>query len=262
MTLRFNYARFAFLLSCGLISAACASSTPAPVEPPPPLLPEPEAGTMAPSSASVGEAIEYIKAEKYQKAQAILIREVALAPEDPQVAYYLGVAKEKLGDPTSAMKYYRKAIELQPKLIEASANLSSLARDKGEFTEALAVVDAALELVPRDPSLLTTRAYALDEMRSAEAIVAFEAALKASSQDMELRFYYAQALYLAERPEEAKAELAKVSTDEEQVPLTNIVALYSRLGDFAGCIRVLDASIQTTPGVEAFIHRAECKRAV
>jgi len=69
------------------------------------------------------------------------------------------VAKAALarGKREVAKKYLRQALDEQPDLVEASLALSALLREQGRPDEALATIDAALELSPDDAALAAER---------------------------------------------------------------------------------------------------------
>ena len=108
----------AALLLGALALAACAGSTPPPVEAPPPSLaddPEPAASvpateTAKASSKQVEQGIAAIKAQDFAKAKTLLSAARQEAPKDPQAAFYLGVALEGLSDATAASAAYKDAL--------------------------------------------------------------------------------------------------------------------------------------------------------
>jgi len=154
-------ARLAVLFGA-LASVACGSATPAP-EAPPPALDDPAPAAAAdqsakPSSKQVEEGIEAIKAQDFAKAKTLLSAAHRESPKDPQAAFYLGVALEGLGDATGAAAAYKDALALDPKLTEASVNLSALLLDQKDAAGALSAADVGLKTAPKQPDLLLNRA--------------------------------------------------------------------------------------------------------
>ena len=67
-----------------------------------------------------------------------------------------------LVDKDAAKKNYTAALELDPKLTEASVNLSQLELEGGDAKAAVSVADAALKHTPKHPALLLNRALAVE----------------------------------------------------------------------------------------------------
>lgn len=212
----------------------------------------------AASSDEVKKAIDLIKAEKFVEARGILETETKSSPDDPQAAFYLGVALEHTDDADGAVIWYRKAIELDPKVLDATHNLSALLLEKEDFEGALKVVEDALKIAPEEPGLLANRAIALDMLQKPEAVGAYEAYLKAQPDDQANRFNYAVVLAVNERPDDAKKALAGINTKETSL-LGDMGALYMKLGDPAGCIKLWDSALSTEKSAEGLVHRARCK---
>ena len=222
------------------------------------LLQPDEEGEQAPSSEAVKQASDLIKAEKFAEAAKLLDEETKANPEDAQAAFFYGVALEGVGSTSDAVTWYKKAIELQPKLLEATHNLSALLLDQEDFEGALAVVEEALKIAPEEPGLLANKALALDLLQKPEAVAAYEKYLKAKPDDQNNRFNYAVVLAMNERVDDAKKELAAIKTNDEQL-IGDIGALYMKLKDAAGCIKVWDGALASNKTAEGLVQRARCK---
>lgn len=248
------------LLLVSLLSlTACAGSQPQPAEPKdPPLLEQPAEEEQAPSSPEVKRAVDLIKEEKYAEAEAVLESAVADAPEDPQAAFFYGVALERVGKASEAEAQYARAVELTPSLIEASQNLSALLLDQERFEEALRVTEAALELAPKDSALLANRAIALDMLERPEAIGAYEQLLELAPDDAANRFNYAVVLYLNERLKDAQAQLGRIETTDLSL-LADMERLYLEMKDADGCIALWSRALQGGKSAAALARRGRCK---
>lgn len=244
----------AIAIGCGGSKAPAESPSDAPA----PGMEEPADEEVAPSSAEVKRASDLIKAQKFDEAAEILDKETKANSKDPQAAFFYGVALEALGKTAEAEGEYRRAIALDPKLIESSQNLSALLLSMEKNEEALKVTEVALEQAPKDPALLANRAIALDMMQSPAAIAAYEQLLEVKPDDQANRFNYAVALYLNKRADEAKAQLAKITTSDMSL-LVDIEKLQVEMKDFAGCIATWDGMIHKGKSAEALTHRARCK---
>ncbi|HWP23853.1 MAG TPA: tetratricopeptide repeat protein [Candidatus Binatia bacterium] len=88
------------------------------------------------------------------------------------------------GDTTAAISEYRKIIEMHPELPVAYSNLAVAQKRKGELDQAIASLNRALELKPDLAGALTTRGGIFAEQnRWAEARRDFEEALKLDPRD-------------------------------------------------------------------------------
>lgn len=79
--------------------------------------------------------------------------------EDPgnfSILYHLADCLRVLGDATSAMSYYRRAIELDPKAADAFAHLAILTYESGRHEEAFRLLEDGLRHSPRSFALLMT----------------------------------------------------------------------------------------------------------
>ena len=249
------------VLGCLSFSVACGGSKPAAETPeensalPPD---EPAEEEVAPSSAEVKRAADLIKAQKFDEAADILAKETQTAPKDPQAAFFYGVALEGIGKAPQAEAEYRRAITLDPKLIESSQNLSALLLSLEKNEEALKITEAALEHAPKDPALLANRAIALDMLGRPEAVGAYEQLLEVKPDDQANRFNYAVALYLNKRVDEAKAQLGQIKSTDLAL-LSDVEKLYVEMKDFAGCLQLWDGVIAQSKSADALTHRARCK---
>ena len=89
-----------------------------------------------------------------------------------------GYMLAECGKPEVALRFYRRALDLDPSLVVANSNLGKLLFDKGCFAEALVAFEAATRLAPSDPDAWNSRAGALRELgRLDEAVSAARHAL-------------------------------------------------------------------------------------
>lgn len=262
--------RFVAIAALGSIVAACGGSTPPPKEADEMAILEQqdqgqsEEEVLTASNDEVKKGMEALKAENFAEAEVIFKKARADSPEDPQAAHYHGVALEGLEQFDAAVEAYKKAIELQPKLIAASQNLSALLQTLERYDEALAVAEAGLEIDPKDPGLLINRAYAIDlsgdpQQGNPRAIAAYEAALAAAPDNLNLRYYYANALSVNGDKDKALVQLGRLPLDGKEVPVVEIVAVYSKMSAFAECDKVLSTQLDRDKTVELLIYRSSCR---
>ncbi len=243
--------------------SGCAGSTPPPesAAPPPSLAEddEPAAAPAAASSAKVKEGMDAIQASDFTKAKAVLEQAVKETPADPQASFYLGVAVEALGDGKEAALHYRHALELDPKLTEASTNLSGVLLDQGDAKGALAAVDAGLKTAPKSAALLRNRAVALDASGSKDAVPAFKAAVAAAPNDSEVHYLYADALARSGNEQGAVAELKPLVGSDDVAVLASTGRLLGKLKAFDECILALDKAVAAKDVAELRVQRGICK---
>ncbi len=222
------------------------------------ILEQPDEGGQAPSSALVAEGKQAIEAGNFEKAAEVLTKAAAETPDDPQAFFYLGVAKEQLGSADEAVAAYEKAISLEPKLIDASVNLSALLTDLQKDEQALSVVEKALELVPEDMPLKANRALILLNMGKPEAVAAYAELAKAKPENMDFKFNHATALLVSGKEAEGKAALKAIKTDDVKL-LGDIGSLFLKMQDPDGCIEMWDGALARNESVDGLVHRARCK---
>lgn len=246
-------------------SAACGggSSTPPPAtaDNPPPL-DDDDSAAAAPAPASSGkvkEGMDAIQAGDFAKAKTVLEEAAKENPKDPQAQYYLGVANEGLGDGKTAAEHYKAAIALDPKLTEASINLSGVLLDLNDAEGSLSVVNAGLKAAPKNPSLLRNKAVALDATGSKEAVPAFKAAVAAAPNDKEIHYLYAETLARSGDKAAAMTELKGLVSADDIAVLASVGRLLGKLKAFDECVSALDNAIAKKDAAELRVDRGLCK---
>ncbi|MCA9591664.1 MAG: tetratricopeptide repeat protein [Myxococcales bacterium] len=255
--------RFAIGGVCvALLLAGCGGGSPPPnTQDTPPPLDDPGQPAVAPaSSAKVKEGRDAIQAGDFEKAKQVLTAAQAETPDDPQAAFFLGVALENLNDAPGATAQYEKALSLDPKLVEASINLSALLLDAGDGKHALEIIDKGLQAKPGEPDLLMNRALALEAGGDkAAALDAYKKAVDAKPDKLDLRYAYAELLAGAGKSEEAQAELEKVTASDDPKVLAAAANLYGKLGVFAKCVGALDKAIEKQSAPALLVRRGVCR---
>lgn len=248
--------RGGFVLCSLTVSVACGGGSKEPKSPADSSTIQEE--TTPESSLKVKQGREAIQAERFEEAESLLSEAVQESPEDAHAAFYYGVALEGVGKSAEAEAAYKKALGLDPKLTEASQNLSALLLDADEAEAALQVADAGLAHQPEASSLLVNRALALDSLASPEAVAAYEKALKKQPDEPWIRYNYAVVLAAQDRSADAKKQLSQVTLAEPQLAAA-VAQLYGQLKDFSACVKVLDGALAKELTPELLIHRGVCK---
>lgn len=257
MMTRLLCSSYVVLLLWGCGGSASEPRTPPPAEPG--LSDEPE-GVAAASSPEVQQGIDAIQAQDFEGAKAVLESAIAKTPDDPQAAFYLGVALAGLGETDGAMTQMRRALELKKDFTEASINYSALLLDSGRAEEALGAAEAGLTHAPKDASLLQNKGLSLVDLgRNEEAVPVLEQAVSAAGDDEGLRFTYAQALLASGATDKALTELDQLANSESVEVLASVADQYGRAKSFDRCVTTLDKALAKQEASELYVRRGLCK---
>ena len=254
----------AFVVLSSWTTFGCAGGTPpaqaASTEEPPSLEDDDRSAAAAPASSSkVKEGMDAIQAQDFAKAKLVLEAAVKESPKDAQASFYLGVADEGLGDAKGATESYKRALELDPKLSEASANLSGVLLDQGDAAGALAAADAGLKVAPKNTSLRRNRAVALDQTGSKDAPAAFKDALEVAPNDKEVQYLYAESLARTGDQAGALAQLKPLVASDDVAVLASAGRLLGKMKAFDDCVTALDKAIAAKDVAELRVQRGICK---
>jgi putative PEP-CTERM system TPR-repeat lipoprotein len=122
-------------------------------------------------------AVSQLRVGEFDKALAISGALLAEKPDDPQVQYLHGTALELSNNADSAVAFYERALELDPKFSAADLALARVDLDSGRRGEARQRIEA---LLTREPDNATAQVWlaqlAMQDGDSKEAIRRFEAA--------------------------------------------------------------------------------------
>jgi tetratricopeptide (TPR) repeat protein len=98
------------------------------------------------------QALSAYKEKDYSQAQTILKDQAEKSPDATTYNILANVSRDK-GESDAAITYYKKAIELDPKLIVAYTNLASLYINSGQKEAATTVINSGLEIAPDNTNL-------------------------------------------------------------------------------------------------------------
>lgn len=262
-------ASLAWVLGSLVCLAACSGAPPKQANSPDPPL-EDSSAAPAPgakqekvvpaSSGKVQKGIDAIQSQDFAAAKAVLTEAESEAPKDPQAAFYLGVAYEGLGDTASAEKQYRKTLELDPKLVDASANLSAILVDSGKSKEALPIIESALKLEPKKSELLVNYALALGaEGKTDEALKAYDNAVQARPDALDLRLAYADLLAKSGKNNEALEQLRTAAKSDDPKLLGAVADAFGKLKAPADCVATLDRALKSKQSPALQVRRGVCR---
>lgn len=246
-----------------VLASGCGGAQPEPAAPSnasDPVLEDEPVGVAEASSPEVQQGIDAIQAEDFARAKEVLEGAVAKAPDDPQAAFYLGVALAGLGETEPAIAELRRALELKKDFTEASINYSALLLDSARSEEALGAAEAGLVHAPKDPNLLQNKGLALFDLgRHEEAAPVLGQVVAAAEDDEGLRFVYAQALLAAGSTEQALQELDRLAQSETVEVLASVADQYGRAKAFDRCVTTLDRALAKQEAGELYVRRGLCK---
>jgi len=150
---------------------------------------------------------------RFDKAERLLQKAVALAPGNADAWLALGNARHALGHVREAVHAYREAADNAPGVAQAWNNLAVAHEDMGQVRDALDYYDRTLAIDPNFPPALRGRAGALARLRWFEqANDAYRDLIKRFPNDLEIKLDFARLLELANRPEEAMEYLPDPGT--------------------------------------------------
>jgi len=243
------------------VLVACSSSPPPEAESAPAEEHSSPTAVAEPTNEIVQQGILLLQEEKWEQARNVLFDARRKDPKDPQAAYYLAVAWEKLTHLELAEKNYKAALELDPKLAEAAVNLSQLYMDGGKNNEALAVLDTALKSTPKHPDLLLNRALVLEKIGKDKPAVlaAYGAAVQARPGDPMLHAVYGGLLSDAGKGPEAVAELKQAIAAEDPALLVSVATVLTKENAFDECIQAVDKALSKKKAPAVLVRRGICK---
>ena len=149
-------------------------------------------------------AVVHWRDRQRDKAIGLIDEALRLKPDFAQALCMGGYMLSECGKPEPALRFYRRALELDASLTVAHANSGKLLFAAGRFAEALAGFEAATTLAPDDPDAWCSRAGALRELgRLEESLEAARRALSLRDDFPEAAINLGNALLKLDRAAEA-----------------------------------------------------------
>ncbi len=139
-----------------------------------------------------------------EEAIKLIDEAVRLRPDFAEALCMGGYMLGECGKPEPALRFYRRALELDASLVVAHVNAGKLLFGAGRFAEALRSFEAATALAPDDPDAWCSRAGALRELgRLEDSVEAARRALSLRDDFPEAAINLGNALLKLDRGEEA-----------------------------------------------------------
>ncbi len=196
----------------------------------------------------------------FEAAGKIFDQVVKDEPSNAQAHFYLGVARQNLGQGAPAIASYEQALSLNPKLAEAWVNLTAAMLDAGNAEQALPVIERGLANHPRHAGLLYNRALALNGAhKSAEALAAYREAVEADPANAEVKYGYAEALVAAGSTDQAIKLLKELAQADNLDVLASTARVLGRLKQFDDCIAALNKALEMQKSSELYVARGLCQ---
>lgn len=144
-------------------------------------------------------------------AGSLKVIERAPAQPQPSAQQWLDRALElEQSDTDAALQAYRRAIEADPRLLDARINMGSLLHESGRLADAERVYRDAIESCGGDPLLLFNLGVLLGDMeRKGEAMEAYEAALRGNPSLADCHYNLALLCEELKKPKEAIRHMAQ-----------------------------------------------------
>jgi Flp pilus assembly protein TadD len=251
------------VLACG--GSSPTPQTPAEASPAAALSSEPPASsppqTSPPPSPDLLAGIKAFDAGNYADARKSFEAATHKSPSDYDASYNLGMACEKVGDPSCAEAAYKSALAAKPDLETAAAELCALYVDAGRFDDAIAVGRAGLAKHPSSGPLHENVGVGLASRGDQDgAVRELRAAVDGQPAQPMYRLTLAHWLNAWHSPG-AVAELdqARDLAKDDYGMIASIGFEYRLAGDFAACEKMFDRAIHMKDGGEVRTQRALCK---
>jgi tetratricopeptide (TPR) repeat protein len=156
------------------------------------------------SDALYAAAVVHWRERRRDEAIKLIDEALRLRPDFAAALCMGGYMLGECRKPESALRFYRRALELDASLTVAHVNAGKLYFSAGRFVEALRSFEAATALAPDDPDAWSSRAGALRELgRLEESLEAAMRALSLRDDFPEAAINLGNALLKLDRPEEA-----------------------------------------------------------
>ena len=186
--------------------------------------------------AVLGKANLLMFAERYHEAIDTLTGYTDPQSYSEYVLSYLGECYEGLGDSSTAVKYFSKALEIEHNLPDAYWGIGKIMRKQGDYENALRTIDYALLLDPENPDYLFSKGEILLEIGSVTAALAtFQEAARLYPTDIEILSMISIILenIYPDIPADEPNNCAEFPDD--LLTMLRLALLYYRTGDIRRC---------------------------
>lgn len=197
-------------------------------------------------------------------AQKHLFTAIKKNPTDPGWHLALGDCLLRLQRYRDAIKAYKNAVKLEPRLTASWFNIGVCNQKIGHLSAARDAFQAAIELEPNAPDILNNLGSVCFELNEIYAAInAYEAAAKVDQTNSELLSNLALCYEAANRPIEAErtANLALERHKENCLAILILGRLKMQSGKFGSAIKLFDRAVDLSNSQFAFsflMNKAQC----
>jgi tetratricopeptide (TPR) repeat protein len=217
--------------------------------------------------AGVGLVRCKLRLEQLEEAGKLLAALQTQHPESTIVQYWMGRAKELVGDRAAAQAAYEKAIALaqnSEELVQSYVSLTRLLGQAGRAEEAAVVIAQAEQKFPSDPLVYEALAeLSLGRGSFEDAVRDYDRALALDPKNVGLHFARGVALRQARRFDEAFKEFELVEKESKDYPGLALERgnLYEASGRSEEALRAYEAALAVAPEDPDLMLRVGCGRA-
>ncbi len=199
---------------------------------------------------ALGRAL--LEMDSLAAAERALGEAAAAAADDAWASYWLGLARSRQGETQAALGPLRRAVEMQPLLVEARIALADALSATGQTDAAVAQLEAAVDADSlHHPAAWNNLGFLhLQAGRTAEAEGALAAAVRLDPLFAEARVNLGSVYLLTEQPERAVAqfEAAAQARPDYAPAYGNLGVAYLQLGRRADARRMFERLLALDPG--------------
>jgi tetratricopeptide (TPR) repeat protein len=195
-----------------------------------------------------------IAVSRQEKLDAVTEKFIGSLVRHPKAAsefyYNVGLQKAEKGHNKEAVELFRKAVNAEPKNIDAQRALGVTLRDLGEFEEAVTVLEKAVAMKPSDAETRANLGRALlNQGRHAESLTAFNIAVKVDPENAVYHNYLGLALAGLDRRGEAVEEYRRaIELDPQFVsPHYNLANSLAKEGNLSEAVAEYRKVIKILP---------------
>jgi superkiller protein 3 len=171
-----------------------------------------------PQQALLTQAEEAIEKKEFRRAVEALQKYLAESPNDAYAHFQLAFAYDGMTKYDEAMAEYRRAIELDPKMVAAYQNLGALLVKK-KPEQARQLLATAAQLQPENIEVIFLLGIAEEGLaRPEQSIEYFRRAARARPENFQFRLVYARKLLQLGRAAEAEPEFRAAIAMKDDVP--------------------------------------------
>jgi len=190
----------------------------------------------------------YTKLNQWEKAALAFTYAVSISQGHPKYIYWLGKAREEMGNTKMAETLYDEALKKNANCWEALVSKGELKLNRKEYKEALSYYRECLKLRPNDARILNNIGLcclALDELEEAEDRIT--KAVRISPHDEVIRYNYATVYLKKGHLRRAIEEFEKIDRGVNAEILCLIGYCYGLLQDYESSISYYNAALCLEP---------------